>query len=498
MPGSAYAALLDRYRDMQALESALGLMGWDRQVLMPPGGADARSAQTTILSRMLHELTTSDETRTLLERAEAETDPATDEGALLRNFRRDLDIETKLPTDLVTRKAKVSGESYEVWKKARAESDFAAMRPYYQEHFEIVREMSHRLDPDASHPYDPLFDLYEEGAKTADAQAMFDTIRQPIVDLVKAIVERGAPVPDTFLYGEWDQQALRRASEEITGKIGFDYDRGRLDIAPSAFCGGSGRGDIRMTTKPSEHVKGILSSSLHEMGHGLYEQGSPEKWDRTPLAGGISLAVHESQSRMWENIIGRSQAFWSYFLPVLQGYVPSLANLDVETFCRALNKVQPSLIRVGSDELTYNLHILIRFELEVDIVTGKIQAADLPEAWNAKYTKYLGITPPNDGVGVLQDVHWTRGSIGYFPTYSMGNLIGAQVWATLKKDVPEVDDLMLRGEFGRILGWLQEKIYSQARRYRPQDLVKRVTGETMNAQHWLGYATGKFSAIYEL
>lgn len=493
----AYDAFIARYRDIQAIESALGLMGWDRQVLMPPGGAEARSAQSTILSRMAHELTTSDETRRLLAEAEAEVGAGTDEAATLKAFRRDLDIEAKLPTELVERRAKVSGDSYEVWKKARAESDFAAMKPYFEELFEIAREMSHLLDPQAAHPYDPLFDLYEQGAKVQDADAMFTAIKQPIVDLVKEIVEHGEFVPDTFLFGNWDQQALRAVAEKITGAIGFDYNRGRLDIAPSAFCGGSSRFDIRMTTKPSEHVRGILSSSLHEMGHGLYEQGSPAEWDRTPLAGGISLAVHESQSRMWENIVGRSTAFWSHFLPVLQQAMPSFANIELDVFYRAMNKVEPGFIRVGSDELTYNLHILIRYELEVAILTKKLEAKDLPEAWNAKYREYLGITPPNDGVGVLQDVHWTRGSLGYFPTYSMGNMIGAQVWATLQRELP-TDSLIAKGDFAPILGWLTEKIYSQGRRYEPRDLVMRVTGEPMNPSYWLKYATEKFRGIYGL
>jgi len=498
MPGPAFDSFLSRYRDLQALDSAMGLMGWDRQVLMPPGGAPARSAQSTILSRMHHELMTSDETRRLLEDAEKEVGADTDEARMLSEFRRELDNESKLPTELVMRRSKVGNDAYEVWKRARAASDFPAMRPYFEQLFEIAREMSHHLDPDAAHPYDPLFNLYEQGAKIGDAEKMFTAIKEPIVNLVKEIKDRGREVPDDFLYGKWDQEMLRGVAQEITKKIGFDYDRGRLDIATSAFCGGSGRGDIRMTTKPSEHIKGILSSSFHEMGHGLYEQGSPEKWERTPLSGGISLAIHESQSRMWENIIGRSRVFWTYFLPTLQKAVPSLEGIDLNTFCRAMNKVQPSFIRVGSDELTYNLHILIRFELEVAILTKKLEAKDLPEAWNSKYQEYLGITPDNDGVGCLQDVHWTRASLGYFPTYSMGNLIGAQIWNTILNDIPARCELISKGDFSGALEWLNEKVYSQAKRYDPKDLVKRVTGEEMNPKYWLEYATGKFSGIYDL
>jgi carboxypeptidase Taq len=343
-----------------------------------------------------------------------------------------------------------------------------------------------------------MLDLYEEGATTAETKAMFDVLKGQIVELVKQIQERGEPVEDSFLYGEWEQESLRRAGQEITDAIGFDYGSGRLDICSNAFCMNLSNRDVRMTTKPSEHVKGILSSSLHEMGHGLYEQGSPNEWDRTPLAGGVSMSVHESQSRMWENVIGRSRAFWSHFLPVLQKHVVSLANIDLDTYWRAMNKVQPGFIRVGADELTYNLHILVRFELETEVLTGAVAVKDLPQAWNAKYQEYLGITPTSDGVGVLQDVHWSRGYCGYFPTYTMGNLISGMVWSRLLQDIPDAEEQFSRGEFRAVLTWLQERIYRQGRRHKPKDLVKMVTGKAMAADDWVAYARKKFSAVYGL
>jgi carboxypeptidase Taq len=283
-----------------------------------------------------------------------------------------------------------------------------------------------------------------------------------------------------------------------TRTIGFDYDRGRLNVAPNAFCSNFGCTDVRMTTRPSDHIKGIVSSSLHEMGHGLYEQGSPLEWNGTPLGGGISLAVHESQSRLWENVVGRSRGFWKRFLPDLQAAFPQLNGLDAEAMYRAINKVAPEFVRVGADELTYNLHILVRFELEVELITGRLDINDLPEAWNAKYTEYLGITPPTNTLGCLQDVHWSRGYVGYFPTYAMGNLIGLQMWACLRKDIPNAEAMMEAGEFGEILGWLQEKVYRQGRRYTPSELVTRITGRPMEAGDWLAYANAKYRDIYDL
>jgi carboxypeptidase Taq len=280
--------------------------------------------------------------------------------------------------------------------------------------------------------------------------------------------------------------------------IGFDFTRGRQDTAPHPFCTGWSIGDIRLTTRYKPYIGSAIFGSLHEAGHGMYEQGSPMSWDRTPLAGGVSLGVHESQSRTWENIVGRSKAFWSYFLPALQGKFPALDGYDLDTFYRAINKVEPSYIRVEADELTYNLHVLTRFEIECDILSDKLKVKDLPEAWNAKYSEYLGITPRNDAEGCLQDVHWSTGLIGYFPTYSMGNLLSYQIWGALQNDVPNTDELMAAGNFAPILGWLQENVYSQGRRYTPKELIQRVTGKPMAATDYLAALEKKYTEIYDL
>ncbi len=494
---SAVKKLVELYQDLHAISSAIALMNWDRQVLMPPGGAAARTAQVGRLTRMHHELLTSDEMRRLVEDAGREAAPGSDDAATIRVLRRELAVETKLPLSFVERKAKTSSDSYEVWKKAKATSDFALLRPYYEQLFELAREQAELLGY-TTHIYDPLIDLYEEGATQAYAAKMFEQIKEPIVELVRRIKEEGQPNDDSLLTSDWDQAKLREFAQSAAATIGFDFERGRLDIAPNAFCGGSTSRDVRMTTRPSEHIKGILSSSLHEMGHGLYEQGSPAEWDRTPLAGGTSLAIHESQSRLWENIIGRSLPFWEHFFPKLQASFPILQSFNAQSFYRAFSKVNPTYIRVGADELTYNLHILVRFELECEILTGAVEVKDLPAAWNAKYSDYLGITPRNEGEGCLQDVHWSRGSVGYFSTYAMGNLIGGQIWAVLNRDIGDVEGLMRAGNFKPILSWLQEKIYSQGQRFAPRDLVRRITGGEMEATPWLAYANGKYRAIYGL
>lgn len=490
-------ALRALYADVDALGSAVSLLSWDRQVLMPPGGAEARTAHVQRLHRMRHEKITGDAMRRALEEAEREAVPDSAEAAEIAVLRRDVDIETRIPLELVERKSRVSSDAYGVWKRARADNDFSRLAPYLAELFEIAREISEALGP-RDHVYDNLIDLFEQGSSYAEADAMFRAIKPRIVALVQAIRESGRPLDDAPLHGDWDVERLRAFAERTAAVIGYDFRRGRLNVAPNAFCTTISRDDVRMTTRASDHVKGIVSSSLHEMGHGLYEQNTPAEWSRTPLRGGVSLAVHESQSRLWENIVGRSRGFWERFLPDLQSSFPEFAEMDPESFYEMLSKVEPSFIRVGADELTYNLHILVRFELEVEILTGKLAIRDLPEAWNAKYEAYLGIVPPTDSLGCLQDVHWSRGAVGYFPAYAMGNLIGGQIWDCLTQDLGDPESLMAAGDFAPILEWLTDRIYRHGRRYRPKDLVSRATGSALSPEPWLTYAERKYRALYGL
>jgi carboxypeptidase Taq len=399
-----------------------------------------------------------------------------------------------LPTELVARKTKLSAVAHEEWVRARSANDFASFSPTLEKMFDICKEEAECLGY-TDHIYDALTDQYEEGATASDWRAMFEAIKGPQVELVKAIQERG-PVDDACLYGEWDRAKQSAFTEKLVTAIGFDFNRGRQDTAPHPFCTGWSVGDIRLTTRYKPYIGSAIFGSLHEAGHGMYEQGSPAAWDLTSLAGGVSLGLHESQSRTWENIVGRSKAFWSYFLPDLQKSFPELGHLTLDEFYKLINKVEPSLIRVEADELTYNLHVMVRFEIECDVLSEKLAVKDMPEAWNAKYEQYLGIRPSTDSEGCLQDVHWSMGSIGYFPTYSMGNILSYQIWNALSRDVKDPFDKIANGDFAPILGWLQENMYSKGKKYTPKELVHIMTGESINPKYYLEGLEAKYREIY--
>ena len=489
--------LKNRLADFNALTSAVAMMEWDQQTYMPRGGAPARAEHVGILSRMAHEMFVDDQTQKLLQKAKGETRDGTDEQALIRVTQREMDLRTKIPASLVEEKSKLAALAHEAWMAARANNDFKSFAPYLEKMFEIARREAQYLGYKKD-MYDALLDQYEEGATSDDVRKMFADLKGPNIQLIKDIKERGKPVDDSGLYGEWDELKQRQLTERLVRAIGFDFNRGRQDTAPHPFCTGWSVGDIRLTTRFKPYVASAIFGSLHEAGHGMYEQGSPPEWDLTPLAGGVSLGLHESQSRTWENIVGRSKAFWKRFLPDVQETFPKLKSYDLDSWYRAINKVEPSFIRVEADEVTYNMHILVRFEIETDILTEKLAIKDLPSAWNAKYTEYLGVTPKTDSEGCLQDVHWSGGSIGYFPTYSMGNLLSYQIWNALRKDVGDTDVLIEKGEFQPILSWLQKKIYSQGKKYTPKDLVMRVTGKPMGASDYLAGLDKKYREIYSL
>ena len=492
---SAFERVMAKYRELDALNSAIGLMNWDQQLLMPAGGLSARSEHLLRLSKIRHTILTSDEFRTDLD--EAKASGADQDQAAIRILLAEVEEATKLPLDLIERKSKVTTDAYQTWRKAKQDNNYSLLAPYYKEVFEIAKETAECLTY-KNHPYDALINLYEEDSTFAEAESTLGQIKGPSIELLKAIKGSKVSIDDSFLVRDWNNDRLKMTMERIVRQIGFSLNNGRLDIANNAFCAGSGPGDVRMTTRPSEHIKGIVSSTLHEMGHGLYEQNQRADWAGTPLCGGVSLAVHESQSRTWENVIGRSYPFWKYFWTWFQEQHPFLAEYNVDQFYAAYNKVEPSFIRVGADEISYNLHILVRFEIEVEIITGKLDVKNLPEAWNAKYEEYLGIVPPTDSLGCMQDVHWSKGSIGYFPTYSYGNLIGVQIHNRMLSELPNCDELIQSGNFRPILDWLTEKVYGYGKLMPPKYLVEHIVGEPMKAQPWIDYATTKFSALYQL
>lgn len=494
---SATSALKARFYDIDALGAANAMMGWDQQCFMPHGAAEARGEHMAILGRMRHEMLTADETAKLIEEARKDAEPGSEDAALARVAQRDFDVATKIPSWLVAEQLKLEAIGHEVWVKARKENDFKSFQPILEKAFDLAKQQAEFLGY-KEHIYDALLDLYEEGATKKDVEAMFGQVRQPLVDLVKDIKENGRKIDNAFLAGDWPETSQKKFTEHLVKSIGFNMDRGRQDTAPHPFCTGWSVTDVRLTTRFLPYLGSSIFGSLHEAGHGMYEQGSPDAWDRTPLAGGVSLGVHESQSRFWENIVGRSKEFWTCFLPEAQSNFPALAGVSLDDFHRAVNKVEPSLIRVEADEVTYNLHILVRFEIECAVLSGQLSVKDVPDAWNTKYTEYLGVTPPSDSLGCLQDVHWSGGGIGYFPTYSFGNLLSYQFLNTMNTQIGDQRENWAKGNFAKTLDWLRENIYSKGRFYTPKDLVTKVTGKPMSGEDYVAGIVGKYREIYGL
>lgn len=481
--------------DLNALRSAMAMMEWDQQTYMPRGGAEARANHLEALARMHHELFTSDETQELLVKATAVAETEV-EKANVRIVARDIALQTKLPSDLVAAKIKLGAIAHEEWVTAKSSNRFSVFADTLAKMFDLVKEEAQCLGY-KDHPYDALTDQYEEGATAADWVRMYESIKGPQVELVKAIQDCPKP-DDSFLHGEWDNAKQAAFAEKVIAAVGFDFERGRQDTAPHPFCGGWSVGDIRLTNRYKPYLASSIFGGLHEAGHGMYEQGSPMSFDRQPVCGGVSLGVHESQSRTWENIVGRSRGFWQHFLPSLKETFPALGDISVDQMYRAVNKVETSLIRVEADELTYNLHTLVRFEIECEALTDKLQIKDMPEAWNAKYEQYLGVRPKTDSEGCLQDVHWSQGSIGYFPTYSMGNILSYQIWNSLQKDVADTEGLIESGNFAPILEWLIAKVYSKGSLMTPKELILQATGEAMNAKYYLDGLSAKYKELYNL
>jgi carboxypeptidase Taq len=500
-PEEQFQELKTRVHEIFDLQRASALLGWDQQTYMPPGGAENRGQQLATLQTIAHEKSVSEEIGRLLDVLQpyvAQLDPDSFEARLVRVVKRNYDREVKVPGQWVMEFSMVTTAAYEAWGKARAENNF----PLFQPHLEKVLDLAHRYAgyfAPYDHAYDPLVDIFEPGLKTADIKAIFDTLRPQQVALLKQIA--GQPqVDNTFMHLRYDEQKQWDFGVEIITKMGYDWNRGRQDKTLHPFTTGFGWGDVRITTRVyPDFLAPALFGTLHETGHAMYELGSDRSLDRTPLLGGPSSGIHESQSRMWENMVGRSLPFWQHFYPRLQEVFPSqLGNLPLEAFYKGINKVQPSLIRVEADEATYNLHIMLRMELEIALMEGKLAVKDLPEVWNARFQEYLGITPPNNSQGVLQDVHWSGGMIGYFPSYALGNLIAAQLWELINRDIPDLPEQIRRGEFAPWLAWLREKIHVHGSKFEPQELIQKVTGSKIDPAPFMRYLTAKYSKIYGL
>jgi carboxypeptidase Taq len=498
-PHSAYQELITQLREVSLFGSIGSVLGWDERVLMPPGGADHRANQSSLLARKVHEQFTSPRIGDLLAAVESSSLPKQDPDAAVnvRETRRQYDRATKLPSSLVEEMAKTEVLAQNVWADARKNNDFPAFRPWLEKWIDLKRKQANCYGY-TGHIYNALLEDYEPGETAENLSGVFASLRAPLVDLIGRIVSSGRKAPLEILERHYPAAGQATLAREAAAAIGFDFNAGRLDVSVHPFCTGIGPGDTRMTTRYDEKYFGdAFFGVLHETGHGLYDQGLPAAHFGTPLGEAVSLGIHESQSRMWENLVGRSRAFWQFFMPRARAVFPDqLKDVTEDQWYAAVNDVRPSLIRTESDEATYNLHILLRFELEKAMLTGDVKPADLPAVWNQQMKDLLGVTVPDDTRGVLQDIHWSGGSLGYFPTYTLGNLYAAQFFEQARKDLGDLDAQFARGQFTPLLGWLRTNIHSQGKRHTPPELVKRVTGNSLSAEALLNHLRRKANEIY--
>ncbi|MBA3347023.1 MAG: carboxypeptidase M32, partial [Actinobacteria bacterium] len=481
--------------EIHDLRKTRALLSWDQQVKMPPGGGGVRAEQLATLDRLAHDLFVADETGRLLERlqpwAEAQEHDS-DEASLVRVTHRDWEKERRVPGQLRADMSRAASLALPVWAQARADSDFASFLPHLRKNIDLRRRYIECFD-DYDEPYDVVLDDFEPGMKAAEVRIVFDRLKEEQVPLAAAAARSGErPARDRA----FPLEAQGRFELAVLERFGFDRASWRLDPTVHPFATTIAIDDVRLTTRYHETNLDGLFASMHEYGHGLYEHGVARELERTPLARGTSLGLHESQSRLWENLVGRSLPFWRFFYPQLQAHFPeTLGKVELDDWYRSVNWVQPSLVRVEADEATYNLHVILRFELEQEILSGAVALEDLPDAWNARMAEYVGIEPPNDRLGVLQDVHWSGGHIGYFATYALGNVISAQIWERVNAAIPDLEVQFESGEFGELRTWLTENLYRHGRKFTPKVTLERLVGGPIDAGPYLRYLRAKLATL---
>lgn len=494
--------LREKLQEIYHLGSALQVLHWDMEVFMPPKGAQSRAKTIANLSGILHEKFTSKEFAALLKKAKLQLDAGKlddEESAIVRELWREYERQKKMPVAFVKEMSQICSEGHNVWIKAREKSDFGMFLPVLKKIVALKRKEAHLVGFKKS-PYDALLDTYEPGATSEDISIIFEELKKFLVPFLKKIANVKGKINPDILKGNFPIDQQKKFDEEVAKKIGFDFEAGRLDTSVHPFSTGFHPNDVRITTRFREHdLFDSFYGVIHEAGHGLYEQGLDPKHFGTPLGESISHGIHESQSRMWENTVARSRNFWKYFYPKLQKQFPSpFAEVQFEDFYRAINFVESSLIRVEADEVTYSLHIILRFEIEKELIEGSTEVEDLPKIWNAKMKEYFGIKVPNDSVGVLQDTHWSGGGIGYFPSYTLGNLYAAQFYQTAKKDILNLEKEIAAGEFKHLREWLREKIHIHGKMFSADQLVREVTGEPLTSQYFIDYLKEKYGEIYNI
>jgi carboxypeptidase Taq len=491
--------LKTRLAELADLDNIGHLLEWDQSTMMPPSGAQSRSEALATLGRISHELLIADRTARLLDGAAAELNgvaPDSDDARVVAVARRRFDKARRVPAELVAEMARAGALGYEAWVDARRRSDFAAFVPYLEHNLELAHRYVECFE-DFDSAYDVLLDNFEPGMKTAQVAALFADLRAQLQPLIEGVRARGDQVDDSCLYGTFPTEAQRRLVAEVLSLMGFDSDSWRMDDTVHPFASNFGVGDTRITTRWDEgFFPSALYGAMHECGHGLYEAGIAKELKRTPLGHGESLSLHESQSRLWENMVGRSRAFSGVLAPRISELFDS--GIDPESLYRAVNRVQPSLIRVEADEATYGLHIVLRFEFEQELIDGRLAVAELPEAWNARMKDYLGVDVPDDARGVLQDVHWSAGMFGYFPTYALGNLVAGQLWERAHDEVEDLDGRLAAGELGPLREWLRENVHRHGAKFEAGELLQRVTGSQISVGPFVAYLESKLSDIYSI
>ena len=494
---AAYDDLLDRVGRISNVAHAKELLSWDQQVTMPEAGTPARSRQLSALSAVEHDLLTADELARILDELEG-ADLDGDQRAVVREVRREQERAARVPTDLVERISAASSEALTAWREAREADDFDAFAPHLEELVELKRRYAEHVDPDRD-PYEVLFEEYEPCLPLGHAEDVLTDLRDAVVPLVDEIRASDADLATDAFAGTFAADAQESLMREALDLLGYPWERGRLDEAPHPFSTGTAF-DARITTRydESEPIGGLLST-IHEFGHATYTLGLPDDAYGTPLGEARDLSIHESQSRLWENHVGRSTAFWEQFLPTVVEAFPDVGDVSVREAYEAVNAVDPSnLIRVEADELTYHLHIVLRFEIERDLIRGDLAVADVPEVWNDRMESYLGIRPETDAEGCLQDVHWSHGAFGYFPTYSLGSVVAAQLYDAAERDIEGLEGRIRAAEFDRLHEWLTDNVHRHGKRYETNELVRRATGEDVTADAFVDYATAKYGELYGL
>lgn len=493
-----YKAFVERLYELADISHAQGLMHWDQETYMPPCGAAMRARALGTLAGLYHERLTAPALVALV--ADLKDAALTGDAAVnVREIDRQQSRSLKLPKELVVELSQTESLGHEAWVEARKKSDFALFRPWLEKIVALKKEVAERVGYEGA-MYNALLDEYEPYAQVEQIVPVFDQLRAQLVPLVEQIVATGQHPARGVLDQAYPIEQQELLGRQVLADLGFDLQAGRLDLAVHPFCSGTSRDDVRLTTRYSaDWLPGALFGTIHEAGHGLYEQGLPADANGTPAGASISLGIHESQSRLWENMVGRSKAFWTHYLPKLRALFPQqLSAVDLDAFYAAVNQVGPSLIRVEADEVTYNLHILLRFELECDLIEGRVAVAELPTAWNERMEQYLGIRPPDDARGVFQDTHWSCGLLGYFPTYALGNLYAAQFFHQAHQDLPDLQAQIAQGAFGPLKTWLNEKIHARGARVTASELVEEVTGAALRADCFIDYLQEKFGALYGL